>query len=174
MRKLVKGQQGETSARQQGDRAEVTFVERQQPPRPEPVRENHHRKVSQPKIKVGILLIQPGHGAVLIRGQSLNPEPPGRHVAQERLGRQRAPASADEIVHLRGHRRRHNQVAVFGMQQVADRAMKPVTGIPESDQRRGFYDQHHPPNPASISSSGTSATEEPDRCRPNWSLMGHR
>jgi hypothetical protein len=44
--RLVTGQQGETSARQRGDRAEVTFVERQQPPRPEPVRENHHRKVS--------------------------------------------------------------------------------------------------------------------------------
>jgi hypothetical protein len=72
--RLVAGQ-GETSARQRGDRAEVTVVERQQPPRPEPVRENHHRKVSQPKIKVGILLIQPGRGAVLIRGQSLNPEP---------------------------------------------------------------------------------------------------
>jgi hypothetical protein len=50
------------------------------------MRENHHRQVSQPKIKVGILLIQPGHGAVLIRGKSLNPESPCRHVAQERPG----------------------------------------------------------------------------------------
>jgi hypothetical protein len=82
--RLVARQQGETSARQRGDRAEVTFVECQQPPGPEPVREKHHRKVSQPKIKVGVLLIQPGHGTVLSRGQSLDPEPAGRDIAQER------------------------------------------------------------------------------------------
>ena len=91
--RVVAGKQGETATRQRGDRAEVAFVERQQPPRPETVGKNHHRKVSQPEIKIGVLLIQPGHRAMLIRGQSLNPEPPRRHVAQERPGSQRAPAT---------------------------------------------------------------------------------
>ena len=168
---VVAGQQSETAARQRGDRAEVTFVERQQPPRPEPVGKNHHRKVSQPKIKGVILLTQPGHRPVLIRGQSLNPEPPCRHVAQERPGSQRAPTAADEMVHLCRHRRGHDQVAAFCTQHITDRAMEPVTGIPESDQRRGVHDQGHPPNPASRSSSGTSATEEQS---PPMSLQARR
>jgi hypothetical protein len=45
----------------------------------EPAGENHHGKLSQPKIKVGILLVQPSHGAVFIRGQSLlSTRPPPR------------------------------------------------------------------------------------------------
>jgi hypothetical protein len=165
--RVVAGQQGETATRQLGDRAEVTFVERQQPPRPETMGKNHHRKVSQPKIKSGILLIQPGHRAMLIRGQSLNTEPPCRHVAQERPGSKRAPTSADEIARLRGHRRRHDQVAAFCAHQITDRAMEPVTRIPESDQRRGVNDQGHPPSPASGAASARAAFA------PGRSTAGH-
>jgi hypothetical protein len=36
---------------------------------------NHHGKVRQPEIKIGILLVQSRHRAVLISGQPFNTEP---------------------------------------------------------------------------------------------------
>ncbi len=157
----VAWKQRETAPRWRGDRSEVTFVEGQQPPRPKTVSKNHHRKICQPKIKVGVLLIQPCHGAVLISRQPLDQEPARRHVAQEGPGRCGAPAAPDEIVHFRRHWCRDNQVSAFCTQHITDGGVEPVTGIPEGDQWRSVNDQGHAPNPASSSSSGTSATEDP-------------
>ncbi|MGH3182129.1 MAG: hypothetical protein ACRDOH_03920 [Streptosporangiaceae bacterium] len=75
----------ETATGQRGDRVEVTLIECQEPRRPETVRQDHHRKIRQPEIKVGVLLIEPRHRAVLISGQSLNPEPPRGHSSAASL-----------------------------------------------------------------------------------------
>ena len=91
----VARQQHETATRQRRDRTEVALVERQQPPCPESVSEYHHGYICQPKVKIGVLLIEPRHRAVLISSQSAHPEPPRRHVAQERPGGLDAPATPD-------------------------------------------------------------------------------
>ena len=72
---------------------------------------------------------------MLIGGQSLDPEPPRRHVAQKRPGRRRGSATPDQTVHFGRYRCGDNQVTAFGAQHVADRGMQRVSRIPQSDQR---------------------------------------
>ena len=74
------------AAAERGDGAEVAVVEGQQAGGTKPSGQDDNRGVCQPKLKVGVLLVQTRGQCVLVWGQSLYQESPRRHVAQERPG----------------------------------------------------------------------------------------
>src|SRR5262249_36414335 len=67
----------------------------------------------------------------------------------------------DEVVRLGRDRGWHDQLPWLLSEQLADPRVKRVAGISKGDQRSGVDDERHDPNPASSSSSGTSATDDP-------------
>jgi len=146
---------------ERGDSAEVAVVEGQQAGGTEPSRQDDNRSVCQPEFKVGVLLVQARGQCVLLWGQSRYQESPRRHVTQERPGRLSSPATPDQVVRFGRDRGWHDQFTLLLSQQFADPGVKRVMGVSEGDQGSGVDDERHAPNPASSSSSGTSATDDP-------------
>jgi len=149
------------AAAERGDGAEVTLVEGQQAGGTEPSSQDYNRSVCQPKLEASVLFVQARGQCVLFWGQSLNQESPSRHVAQERPGGLGSPATPDQVVRLGRDWGWHDQLPWLPSEQVADPGVKRVAGVSEGDQGSGVDDERHAPNPASRSSSGTSATDDP-------------
>src|ERR1700761_8586443 len=147
-------QQLEGAALKRSGGPEVTLVEGQHAPRPEPPGQDDRRAIREAELEIRVAGVE-AHDLRILLGSERG------YLVSTRgeIGEKGASGAATEsptkqVVDLSARRRRHDQGTGLGREEFEDLRRERVVAIRQRDHRPRIEDQGHSPKPASSSSSG--------------------